>query len=202
MGTYCKCTDRFEILYYPLLFYEIKNKVLLHSIKMLHYFKNPFGNALLLFTGLFAAILSMVFFLEITNIWQKSWDFCSADFFFLRCFKSFGWYGFSYGFLVVSLMFCLKLSLIFSFTNVVLSKTQRPPWDVFLYHKIHPPPSKEIRRLGPMDLKIYGLERNPRLWLDSWQSLETFAKIISVTSISGKSHKLHKLYSNLSEFRS
>ncbi len=35
-----------------------------------------------------------------------------------------------------------------------------------------------------MDLKIYSLERNPRLWLDSWQSLETLAKIISVTSIS------------------
>ncbi len=29
------------------------------------------------------------------------------------------------------------------------------------------------------------LERNPRLWLDSWQSLETFTKIISVTPISG-----------------
>ncbi len=25
-----------------------------------------------------------------------------------------------------------------------------------------------------MDLKIYSLERNPRLWLNSWQSLETF----------------------------
>ncbi len=37
-----------------------------------------------------------------------------------------------------------------------------------------------------MDLKIYSLERNPRLWLDSWKSLETFAKIISVTSISAR----------------
>jgi hypothetical protein len=35
-----------------------------------------------------------------------------------------------------------------------------------------------------MDLKIYSLERNPWLWLNNWQSLETFAKIISVTSIS------------------
>ena len=39
-------------------------------------------------------------------------------------------------------------------------------------------------RLGHIDLKIYSLERNPRLWLNSWQSLQTFAKIISVTSIS------------------
>ncbi len=30
-----------------------------------------------------------------------------------------------------------------------------------------PHPEKEIHRLGPMDLKIYSLERNPRLWLDS-----------------------------------
>jgi hypothetical protein len=35
-----------------------------------------------------------------------------------------------------------------------------------------------------MDLKIYSLERNPRLWLDSWQSFKTFAIIISVDSIS------------------
>ncbi len=48
------------------------------------------------------------------------------------------------------------------------------------------PPPKEIHRLGPRDLKIYSLKRNPRLWLDNWQSLETFAKIISVTSISGQ----------------
>jgi hypothetical protein len=45
-----------------------------------------------------------------------------------------------------------------------------------------PPKKKEIHRLSPMDLKIYSLQRNPRLWLDSWQSLESFAKIISVTS--------------------
>ncbi len=37
-----------------------------------------------------------------------------------------------------------------------------------------------------MGIKIYSLERNPWLCLDSWQSLETFAKIISVTSIWGK----------------
>ncbi len=35
-----------------------------------------------------------------------------------------------------------------------------------------------------MDLKIVSLERNPWLWLNNWKSLETFAKIISVTSIS------------------
>ncbi len=40
------------------------------------------------------------------------------------------------------------------------------------------------QRLDPMNLKMCSLGRHPRLWLDSWQSLETFAKIISVTSIS------------------
>ncbi len=30
-----------------------------------------------------------------------------------------------------------------------------------------------------MDLKIYSIERNPQVSLDSWQSLKTFAKIIS-----------------------
>jgi hypothetical protein len=39
-------------------------------------------------------------------------------------------------------------------------------------------------RISNLDLKIYSLERNTRLWIDSWQSLETFAKIISVTSSS------------------
>ncbi len=36
----------------------------------------------------------------------------------------------------------------------------------------------------PNVCQIYRLESNPRLWLDSWQSLEIFAKIIFVTSIS------------------
>ncbi len=37
---------------------------------------------------------------------------------------------------------------------------------------------KESHTLGAMDLKIYSLERNPRLWPDSRNSLETFSKII------------------------
>ncbi len=64
-----------------------------------------------------------------------------------------------------------KVITILNFTNAVY----HPP----------PPQKKEIYRLGPMDFKIYTLERNPRQWLDSWQSHETFAKIICVTSISG-----------------
>jgi hypothetical protein len=36
----------------------------------------------------------MVFFLEITNVWQKSRDIWLADF-LLRFFKSIGWYGFT-----------------------------------------------------------------------------------------------------------
>jgi hypothetical protein len=42
----------------------------------------------------------MVFFLEITNVWQKSRDLWLVDF-FVRFLKSIGWYGFSYRFLVV-----------------------------------------------------------------------------------------------------
>jgi hypothetical protein len=53
-------------------------------------------------------------------------------------------------------------------------------------NKYPPPPPKQIPSLGLMDLKIYSLERNPRLWLDSWQSLKTFVKIMSWTSISGQ----------------
>ena len=42
----------------------------------------------------------MVFFVKITKIWHKSRVFWFLDF-FLRFIKSIGWYGFSYGFLVV-----------------------------------------------------------------------------------------------------
>ncbi len=70
----------------------------------------------------------MVFFMEILNIWQKS------NYFFLESFKSIGWHGFSYGFLVVLDMFhqlfwiCFinvfqKLFLILNFTNAALSQT-------------------------------------------------------------------------------
>ncbi len=64
----------------------------------------------------------MVFFLEITNIWQKSQDIWFG--FFVQVLKSIGWCGFSYGFLVVLNVFhqCF-VSLILNFTNVVLSKT-------------------------------------------------------------------------------
>ncbi len=52
------------------------------------------------------------------------------------------------------------------FTNAVLSKmTCRNiyvSWDGALC-------AKEMHRLGPMGLKIYSLERNPWLWLNSWQ---------------------------------
>ncbi len=80
-------------------------------------------------------------------------------------------------------LFCLKLLLILNFTNAVLSKTTFrsifESYDGVLLLLC----AKEIQRLDTIDLKIYSLERNPRLWLDSWQSLETFAKIISVTYI-------------------
>ncbi len=43
----------------------------------------------------------------------------------------------------------------------------------------------EIHRLDPMDLKIYTLAKNLRLWLNSWQNLQIFAKIMSVNAIPG-----------------
>ncbi len=112
-------------------------------------------------------------------------------------------------------MFGLKLLLILNFTTAVSSNT--PFRAIFQeYKKTYwkeprvkygqkskgkqtptPLSSKEIHRLGPMNLKIYSLERNPRLWLGSWQSLETFAKIISVTSISGLFRQLY-LTTNIS----
>jgi hypothetical protein len=59
-------------------------------------------------------------------------------------------------------------------------------------HRPPPPKKREIHRLSTMDLKIYCLQRNPRLWLDSWQSLKSFAKIISVISISESVFQTHR----------
>jgi hypothetical protein len=82
----------------------------------------------------------------------------------------------------VSSMFLCKVITNLKFPKDVLSKTTFRSifvsQDDFLC-------TKEIHRLRPMDLKIYSLERNPQLWLDSLQSLETFANIISVNSTSG-----------------
>jgi hypothetical protein len=97
----------------------------------------------------------MVFFLEITKICQRPKDFWFAEFFleilkihrlvwiFLRTFGCFE---------CVSSMFCLKLFL--NFTNASKAK---------MTFEYPPPPPKEIHRLGPMDLRIYSLEGNPRL---------------------------------------
>ncbi len=69
----------------------------------------------------------MDFFLEFTNI-GKSLKTFGSRIFFLIFLKSIGWYGFSYGFLVVLTfeyvlsLFSLKVLLILYFTNIVLSK--------------------------------------------------------------------------------
>ncbi len=126
----------------------------------------------------------MVFYLDITNIWQKFRDFWFTDF-FLGFLKFIGWCGFHIDFWLFWMFFInvlfkaitnrkfYKLLSKTTFKSIFVSKD-----GVFLC-------AKEIHRLGPMDLKIYSPDRNPQLWLDSWQSLETFAKITSVTSISG-----------------
>ncbi len=106
----------------------------------------------------------MVFFSEIANICQKSRDFWFAD---LRFLKSKGWYFGCYECFEFYKCCFIKDNLQKHFCVIVCVL-----W------------TKEIHRLGPMDFKIYSFKRTPRLWLDSWQTLETFAKISSVTSIS------------------
>ncbi len=120
-----------------------------------------------------------------SQTFSKSLETFGSRIFLLRFLKSIGWYGFSFGFLVVLMCF---INVLFKFiTNLKFYKKQfyqrhlQKHFCFIIWCLV----SKEIHRLGPMDLKIYKLERNPRLRLDSWRSLETFAKIISVTSISG-----------------
>jgi hypothetical protein len=41
-----------------------------------------------------------------------------------------------------------------------------------------PAPLQRNLQARPMDLKIYSLERNPRLWFDSWQSLQNYPLLL------------------------
>ncbi len=130
----------------------------------------------------------MVFFWKSQTFGKSLETFC-LRIFFLRYLKSLGLYGFFYGFLVVLNLFHQNIS-----KKLTKKRATSKIWMKVKKVNIHPPPPppppKETHRLGPMDLKIHSLERNPRLWLDSWQSLKTFAKIISVASISGHEAKL------------
>ncbi len=123
---------------------------------------------------------SMVFFLEIANIWQKSQDFWLADF-FLEIFKIHKLVWIFCCFKCVSSMFCLKLLLILNFTNAVLSKTT---FRNILYHGWCL--VRQRNRLArPYGLKNLLPRKKPTtLWVDNWQSLETSTKIISVISAS------------------
>ncbi len=76
----------------------------------------------------------------------KSQDFWVAVF-FLKLWKSRGWYGFSYGILVVLNVYfinvCLKLLLILNFTSCFISS------EAFLYKRmVSSAPKKSIDRLG------------------------------------------------------
>ncbi len=94
----------------------------------------------------------------------------------------------------VSSMYCLKVITNLKFYKCCCIKDHLQSnfcviwWYLVEGKKVnkHRPLPQEIHSLGPMDLKICSLERNPQQWIDSWQSLETFAKIISVTSISAR----------------
>ncbi len=124
----------------------------------------------------------MLFFLEITNIWQKSGDFYFVDFFpeiliIHRLVCIFLWI------LVVLNVFqqCFfkNLLLILNFTKAVLSKTIFR--SIFVsYDGVLC--AKEIQRLGPMDLKSIASKENHNC--QKLTNIDTFAKIISVTSFS------------------
>jgi hypothetical protein len=79
--------------------------------------------------------------------------------FFLRFLKSIGWNGFSYGFLVVVILFHQNIQ-----KKLTKKKARSNLWTKEKkVNKNLPPPPKEIHRLSPIDLKIYSREINPRL---------------------------------------
>jgi hypothetical protein len=95
-----------------------------------------------------------IFLPEIIKIWQKSWNYWFADF-FLKFLKSIGWYGFSYGFLVVFesvlSMFCLKLlliSVIFIFDKLSFIKDYLRKHICIIGWSLC---AQEIHRLGSID---------------------------------------------------
>ncbi len=65
----------------------------------------------------------MDFFYWQSQRFGKSLKTFGLRIFFLEILKSIGWNGFSYGFLVVLNLFCLKLLLILNLTIAVISKT-------------------------------------------------------------------------------
>ncbi len=123
----------------------------------------------------------MVFFSEITNIWQRSLDLWFANC-FLGIFKIhmlvwiFLWiFGFQ------RVLFKVITNLKFYKHCFITDGFQKHFWIIgWCLERQRNPYAR------PYGFKIFSLDRNPRLWLDSWQSLETFAKITSVISISGK----------------
>ncbi len=103
----------------------------------------------------------MVFFLEITNIWQKSGDFWFVDFFiqifkilrliwiFLWIFGCFEW---------VSSMFSINLLQTLHFTNTAFIKADLQKHFCIIWWCLVCQRNPEAR---PLDLKISSLERNP-----------------------------------------
>ena len=116
----------------------------------------------------------MVFFLETPNIWQQSWDLWFANF-FIEIFIIHGlvwiFLWISGWFECISSMFCLKLLQIIHFKRCAIKDDLQKHYCFIGNDRMMSCAQKKT--LGPVDLKIYRLERNPRLWLDSWQSLET-----------------------------
>ncbi len=98
----------------------------------------------------------MDFFIGNHKNFTKSQDFWFADF-FLEILKILWIFG---CFESVSSRFYFKLLLILNLTNAVLSKTTFRSIFVLQDDVLC---AKEIHRLGPVDLKIYTLAKNPRL---------------------------------------
>jgi hypothetical protein len=80
----------------------------------------------------------------------------------MRFFKSISWHRFSYGFLVVLNVFhqCFVTVEILNLQTLFF---QRRPSEAFLYDRMVVLCAQEIQRLGPMDVKIYSLERTTGL---------------------------------------
>ncbi len=111
-------------------------------------------------------------FLAKTQRFGKSLATFGSQIFFSRFFKSMGWYGFSYGFLIVLNMFhqCFIQSYYyFKFSkHCFITEDHRKHICVIRCVLC----TEEIHRLGPMESILK--QKKPRQWLDSWQNLLDF----------------------------
>ncbi len=127
--------------------------------------------------------LGFVFLFGNNKHFGKSLETFGSWIFFLGFFITISWYGFSYWFLVVLNVFhqCFVDSNNPKFNKrCFIKEGLQKHFCIIGLVSCAPKRNPKARVYG---LKIYSLERNPRLWLDSWQCLETFTKIISSNTV-------------------